>query len=333
MRIDLTPPPWATHLISDLDDWLRRPRPVAEVAPFEIPDDAYFEYAWLDREGTPRPDPQNPNPPNNPWWDHARYLAGPRYAPDPWWSDIPEKTAPRGTVQRLRIDSEHLQQQRHVIIYTPEAAAPGGARAPGEALPQVWFQDGKAYFGWGKAPQVLDRLLAAVRCAPAHLVFVPPVDRTVEYHFNDAYLAFLLQEALPRVDDLAPCSGQRTAWGASMGGLCSAELAWRHPLSFQTVVSQSGAFLFHPGQSLRDDPYAGKEWWAERVRTEAWRPIRWQVQTGTLEWLHAANRNLAEALETRGLDVGYQERPSGHNWTTWRDGLADGFRFALPPSP
>ena len=40
-----------------------------------------------------------------------------------------------------------------------------------------------------------------------------------------------------------------------MGGLCSAELAWRHPLRFQTVVAQSGAFLFHPGQHAGDDPY------------------------------------------------------------------------------
>ena len=59
----------------------------------------------------------------------------------------------------------------------------------GAPLPHVVFQDGKAYFGWGKAPQVLDRLLKAGRCAPAHLVFIPPVDRSREYHFNDAYIA------------------------------------------------------------------------------------------------------------------------------------------------
>ncbi len=326
MRIDLTPPPWATHLLSDRDDWLRRPRPVAEVAPFCVPDDAYFEYAWLDADGTPHPDPDNPNPPNNPWWEYARYLAGPGYEHDRWWAAIPPRTPPAGTVRRLRLDSAHLQQPRHVIVYTP-------AGHEGRELPQVWFQDGKAYFGWGKTPQVHDALLAAGQCAPAHLVFVPPVDRTREYHFNPDYRAFIREEALPRVDAMAPCDGRRTAWGASLGGLCSAELAWQHPLSFQTVVSQSGAFLFHPGQTLRDDPYAGHEWWAERVAAEAWRPLRWQVQTGTLEWLHRPNASLAAALASRDLETEYRERPSGHNWTTWRNGLADGFRFALPPGP
>ena len=324
MDIRLVPPAWATHLISDLDDWQRAPRPVAAVAPFAVPDDAYFEYAWLDASGTPRPDPASASPPNNPWWPYARYLAGPRYRPDRWWADLPPKTAPRGEVRRLRIDSAQLGQQRHVILYSPAGYAD-------QPLPHVWFQDGKAYFGWGRAPQVLDGLLAAGQCAPAHLVFVPPVDRTREYHFHEPYRRFLLEEALPAVERRAPCDGQRTAWGASMGGLCSAELGWQHPLHFQTVVTQSGAFLFYPGQPVREGPYGGRAWWAERVRTEAWRPLRWLVQTGTLEWLHGANRELAAALETRGLGVRYQERVSGHNWTTWRDGLADGFRFALPP--
>ncbi len=325
MLLDLKPPTWATHLVSDLDDWFRAPRPVAEVVPFELPDDAYFEYAWLDRDGEPPPDPDNPNPPNNPWWEYARSLAGPEYEPDPW-SLVPPKTAPAGRVVRLRLDSEHLGQQRHVLVYTPAGQA-------GQPLPQVVFQDGKAYFGWGRTPQVLDRLLRTGNCAPAHLVFIPPVDRTREYHFDDRYLAFVTEEVLPAVQERAPGNGQRTAWGASMGGLCSAELAWRHPLRFQTVVSQSGAFLFHPGQRLADGPHSGKEWWAERVRTEAWRPVRWVLQTGTLEWLHRPNENLAAALENADLDVVYSERPSGHNWTTWRNGLADAFCRILPLGP
>jgi enterochelin esterase family protein len=323
MRVDLTPPPWATHLLSDLDDWRRRPRPVAELAPFDLPDDAYFEYAWQDAQGAVRPDPANPNPPNNPWWEHARYLAGPAYAPDRW-AQVPARTAPAGQVLRLRLDSAHLGQQRHVLVYTP------AGHGAGDALPHVVFQDGKAYFGWGKTPQVFDRLLAAGRCAPAHLVFIPPVDRSREYHLNDGYLAFVREEALPAVAERARCDGRRVAWGASMGGFCSAELGWRFPLTFQTVVSQSGAFLFHPGQRIGDDPHSGREWWAERVGAEVWRPLRWILQTGTLEWLHAPNRNLASALEDAGYDVHYEERHSGHNWTTWRDGLAGAFALALP---
>ena len=41
MRVDLQPPAWATHLLSDLTDWQRAPLPAADVAPFDLPDDAY----------------------------------------------------------------------------------------------------------------------------------------------------------------------------------------------------------------------------------------------------------------------------------------------------
>jgi hypothetical protein len=40
MRIELTPPDWATHIQSDLTDWQRAPLPVEELAPFDLPDHA-----------------------------------------------------------------------------------------------------------------------------------------------------------------------------------------------------------------------------------------------------------------------------------------------------
>ena len=54
MLVDLQPPPWAVKLLSDLTDWQRAPVPVAEMTPFEIPDDAYFEYCWVDAAGERR---------------------------------------------------------------------------------------------------------------------------------------------------------------------------------------------------------------------------------------------------------------------------------------
>jgi enterochelin esterase family protein len=321
MHIDLTPPPWATHLISDLDDWMRAPRPATDLQPFELPDDAYFEYAWLDAQGRKRPDPANPNPPRNPWWEYARWLAGPHYAPEPIAAGA--SAAALGELRRLRLVSTRLGETRHVLVYSP-------AGCDDRALPHVWIQDGKAYLGWGKVPQVLDRLLASHVVEPAHLVFVPPAERTRDYYYNDAYLDFLVDEARPAVEALAPCDGRRTAWGASLGGLCSANLAWRHPVLFQTVVTQSGAFLFAPDERPAS-PYTGQEFWRARVEREPLRPLRWFVTTGTMEWLHAPNRNLAATLEGRGYAVGYLARAAGHNWVNWCDGIAPGLRFALPP--
>jgi enterochelin esterase family protein len=326
VRVDLTPPNWATHLQSDLTDWQRSPLPVREMAPFDLPDDVYFEYAYTDASGDRRPDPDNPNPRLNPWWEFACNLTGPSYRPDPWVA--PAGVRPRGRVLRMEVASRGLKQTRRVIVYSPAGRAE-------DALPLILFQDGKAYFGWGRVPQVLDRLLEAGQCGPAHLVFVPPGNRTEEYAFNPTYRRFLLEEALPAVEARIRCDGRRTAWGASLGGLLSAQLAWDSPDLFQKVVTQSAAFLFSPDMD-RVDPFTGNESFRARVLAEDPPPLRWHLDCGTLEWLLDSNQRLVEALVSKGADARLITRPAGHNWINWSNGLADGLRFALPgrsPTP
>ena len=323
MRVTLTPPPWATHLLSDLTDWQRAPLSVDQITPFDLPDDAYFEYAWQDQAGERHPDPDNPNRRQNPWWDYASNLTGPDYRPDP--DAVGEGVRPRGRVLRLEISSEILGRSRPVLVYSPA----GRAEAD---LPLILFQDGKAYYGWGRAAQTLDRLLEAGACGPAHLVFVPPGQRTVEYAFNPSYRRFLMEEVLPAVEGRIRCDGRRTAWGASLGGLLSAQLAWERPDLFQNVVTQSGAYLFSPDMEF-GNPFAGGESFLAEVKAGDPTRLRWHLDCGTLEWLLASNRRLAEALSAKGADARLVTRNAGHNWVNWRNGLASGLRFALGEGP
>ncbi len=323
MRVELTPPPWATHLQSDLTDWQRRPLPVAELVPFELPDDAYFEYAWQDAAGERRSDPANPNPRRNPWWEFASNLVGPDYRPDP--DADPGEARLRGRLLKLEVESALLGQRRRLLVYSP----PGLAEAE---LPLVLFQDGKAYLAWGRLPQVYDRLHGRGEIAAAHLVFVPPVERTPEYFFNPLYRRFLVEEALPAAEARARCDGRRTAWGASLGGLLSAQLAWERRDLFQAVVAQSGAFLFSPATRDRD-PFAGEEAFLAEVQAGDPRGLRWHLDCGSLEWLLDSNRRLAAALATAGADATFVTRNAGHNWINWRNGLATGLRRALPRNP
>ncbi len=325
MIVSIAVPSWATHLVSDLTDWKRSPVPVAAIHRFALPEDAYFEYAFLDATGTARPDPGNPWPPQNPWWDYARSLRGPAYQPDP----IAEvgTARPSGQVLRAAIQSDTLGQHRRYLVYTPAGYA-------GEKLPLVLFQDGMAYYAWGKVPQVFDRLLAARQVRPAHLVFVPSRERAREYAFNPDYRHFLVAELLPAVEARLRCSGERITWGASLGGLLSAWLAWEHPALFQMVVAQSGAFHFPPDQG-RIDPFQGGEWFLGTVASSAGLPprsLRWYLDCGTLEWFLASNRRLVKALRRQGFAVRFQTRAAGHNWVNWRNGLAGAFRCALGDS-
>ena len=319
MRIDLNPPPWATHVLSDLTDWQRAPIPVDEIVPFDLPDDAYFEYAFQDAEGTRRPDPENDNPRLNPWWEFASNIAGPDYRVDPWVAA--RNVRPRGRVLRMEIPSNILNQTRRVMVYSPAGRAE-------DELPVILFQDGKAYYGWGRVPQVLDQLLEAGKCGPAHLVFVPPRERTPEYGFNPAYRRFLIEELLPAVEARVLCNSRRTAWGASLGGLLSAQLAWERSDLFQKVVTQSGAFLFSPDM-MKANPFEGKESMLSQVLAADPQPLEWHLDCGTLEWLLASNERFAKALAEKGTPVKLVTRTAGHNWINWRNGLAQGLRFAL----
>lgn len=322
MQVTLKPPVWAVQVISDLTDWQRAPLPVAELQPFSLPDDVYFEYAYLTASGQPRPDPDNNHPPQNPWWHYARSLFGPAYRPDPFAKVGAAR--PRGQVRRMRVHSQILAQQRHCLVYSPAGHVE-------EALPHVLFQDGKAYYGWGMVPQVFDRLLDAGQVRPAHLIFVPPRERTREYAFNQSYRQFLVQELLPAVEARCRCTGERVAWGASLGGLLSAILAWENGHLFRKVVTQSGAFLFSPDQDLTD-PFQGGEWFRAEVLASGHRPARglsWYLECGSLEWLLDSNRRLVRVLERQGAPVTFQVRAAGHNWVNWRNGLAAAFRFAL----
>jgi len=321
VRIELQAPAWATHLLSDLTDWQRAPLPVADLAPCDLPDDAYFEYAWLDKAGERRADPANANPRRNPWWPYACNIAGPRYEPDPDAAAAAAGGGPRGRVLRLSVASDILDQNRHFLVYTPAGHGE-------DTLPLVLFQDGKAYFGWGRVPQVCDRLLARGEIGPAHLVFVPPSERTREYAFNPDYRRFLRDELLPAAEARVRCDGRRIAWGASLGGLLSATLAWENPELFQRVVTQSGAFLFSPDMQP-GNPFSGTESLRRQVLSEPPRRLAWHLECGTLEWLLDSNRNLAAALADRGMPAALLTRNAGHNWVNWQDGIAGALRFAL----
>ncbi len=320
MILDLEPPDWATHLISDLGDWARRPLPVSELKPVSLPDDVYFEYAWQDVTGTSRPDPNNTLPRLNPWWPHACHLTGPHYLQDPYSAKAKRST--EGCTLRMDIDSEILGEKRRLLVYSPAGC--------GESkLPFIVFQDGRAYFGWGRAAQVMDMLLAEGRVEPAHLIFVPPGQRTRDYAFNVRYRNYLCDEVIPFVARRAPWNGHATAWGASLGGLLSAQLAWERPDIFQQVVSQSGAFQFSSDMDFAW-PYGGSEEFLAMVKNHsgALPQLRWHLECGTLEWLQASNRNLSMALGARGMDVDLVLRSAGHNWVNWSNGMAAGMLFS-----
>jgi enterochelin esterase-like enzyme len=316
--VTFTPPEGAAYLVGDFTDWDERPLPVKQPVSIEFPRGAYIEYGFLDANKQSVADLANPVKPKNPWYDYHRAIILP-YNP---FREPPRPQTFRGNISQYTIASNAFADRRSYAVYQP----------PLTPVATIYVQDGAAYEQKLRFHEVAEALIEQNIIEPVRLVFIEPRDRKSEYWFNERYEAFLLEEILPAVDQRYGATGERGLWGASLGGLVSSWLAWRNPDIFSKVGSQSGCFTAHPDGS---DPYHDPEWFTEQFAATPHRPLRFYVDTGLLEWLLAPNRRFAAVLADKHYLHSYHERPGGHNWTTWEQGLAPGltYLFTSPHAP
>jgi len=217
----------------------------------------------------------------------------------------PQPQTFRGIVQEHVLDSRFLDGRRTYYVYDP----------PVSASATLYVQDGEAFYRKLRLHEVAEALLEQGVIAPVRLVFIEPHDRCREYRFNERYEAFLLEEVLPTVDRRYGATRERGLWGASLGGMVSAWLAWKNAEVFTKVGSLSGCFTADPeGGNEYHDP----EWLTEQFMQSARRPLRLYIETGQIEWLLAPNRRFAAMLVDKVYPHSYQEMPGGHNWATNR---------------
>ncbi|MGQ9735064.1 MAG: alpha/beta hydrolase-fold protein [Thermaceae bacterium] len=299
-RVTFIPPKEAQYLIGDFTDWDHSPLPIHAPLTLEFPEGAYVEYAFMDEKGRPFPDPDNPEKAENPWWSYPRAVRLPGYV----YEAPPAPKEERGRLHR------HRKGERLFYVYEPPL--------PPKAT--LVAQDGVAFYRIGELHRVTEALWERGEVPPLRIVFVEPADRRKEYWFNEAYEAELLA-LLQEVQTLHGPLGEVGLVGASLGGLFSLWMALRQ--GFPKVLALSPALKAHPkGGDTYQDPE-----WLTAVYQEAESGPRVYLEVGLLEWLLAPNRRFAAVLAEKGFPHAYRERPSGHNWVTWKQALAPGLRY------
>ena len=321
--VTFTAPKNAQHLIGDFTDGLDKAIKLeaGQSLRLEFPKAAFVEYAFLDGEGTPFADPDNDTWAENPWYKYGRAAILEGYKPHALREPLAE--AAKGRTVSLSWVGKVFHGIRRAYVHLP----PNFDES--KVYPVFYVQDGVAYRRTGKLGSVMENLLHLERIKPAILVFLEPNDRTLEYHLNKDYLEFLLTEAMIEIEAKFPVSkdaATRGLWGASLGGMASVFAAMQRPDLFGLVVSQSGAFQGVPGQDYKR---GASEWLLSEFQNLEKIPVRFSLECGQLEWLLGANRRFAGMLFDKGYTHRYTERPSGHNWVTWRDGLVDSLEFML----
>jgi enterochelin esterase family protein len=256
-------------------------------------------------------DPENPNRNDNGVGGQNSNFNGPDYRPPAFASGRDEL---RGRLERLAVPGD---DRRKVQVYLPPGYAAGASR-----YPVLYVQDGTQYVTLGRAAETADRMISEGKLDPFIIVFVDPLDRMKEYWANDAFADWMARTLVPLVDARYRTRAERDGralLGASLGGTISVWTALRHPDTFARVGGNSTAFQIDEERVLAALSRLDEE--ARRAR-----PLRFYLDAGLYERIIFENARRANLiLRARGYPVAYREAPVGHNYTAWRDRLADAY--------
>ena len=305
----------APQLIDDFHGWEENPQPFQRTAPgtwtcsFELPRDAYIEYAFIDIKTNKRfPDVHNKRRIWNGINEYNHYF----YMPEAVTTSLVrrKKGIPRGKLTKHKVSTWIMVQNREraVHLYQPPTEDP---------VPLLVVYDGNDYLRLGKLVTIVDNLIAEKRIRPLAMALLQNGGawRHVEYACSDATLAWLDHNILPlaceqlNLLDIKEYPGTYGVLGASMGGLMALYTGLRMPHIFGKVLSQSGAFHFYGFETNVLDL---ARYLPERT-LDIW------MDAGKLEQLLDSNRTMQELLKSRGYNVSYREYTAGHNYTAWRD--------------
>lgn len=267
-----------------------------------------------------RRDPLNPatfaDSSGDPWLSRSR-LELPDAPPQPWTA--PRTGVPQGTLERKRLASAALGNERDIFLYRPVGWR---MNAPGQAL-LVLF-DAHAYTRQVPTPTILDNLLADGLIPPtAALIIANPSDlsRQQELPPNPQFARFMAEELMPwaRAQGLSATAASTVVAGSSYGGLASSYLGLMHPELFGNVLSLSGSYWW---SKAGDEPG-----WLTREFVRAPRkPLRFYLQAGLFEGptILDTHRHLRDVLRAKGYAVDAVEYPAGHDYLQWRGSLPCG---------
>lgn len=234
------------------------------------------------------------------------------------WALNKNRGLPSESLADMEIDSAKYGK-RKVKIYLPSELFRRGI-AP--KLPVVYFLDGSEYIDRAAAINVAENLIAAKKVEPFMMVFTDPAERGKEYRASDEYADYIAKTLVPAVenkyfDTVKTGRENRAIIGASLGGITSIWTALRHPDVFRNVGAQSASFWVDDERVI------------QRFRTlDTGDEFNFFIDDGLFEGTEDSRR-VNVMLRGKGFSVKYIERPTGHNWTAWRDRLADALTALL----
>jgi enterochelin esterase-like enzyme len=247
-------------------------------------------------------DPLNPNKMDNGVGGENNFFAMPGYQPSEWDKGDALQT------EKFDIETKNFGK-RSISVYVPAGVS--------EPMHVLYLQDGGAYVTRARAIQTQRNLVKAGKVKPFVMVFIDPKDRNKEYWANDQWADFVADELVNEIDKryrTVPTRDGRATLGASLGGVTSLWIGLRHPDKFAKLGGQSSSFWIDGERTVKE---------LSRLDEQKTK-FRFYLDDGVLEGVDDTRR-VNVMLRGKGYPVTYVEGQTGHNWTAWRDRLADAF--------
>lgn len=226
-----------------------------------------------------------------------------------------------GKIERFNFESELLENERTVSIYTPPRFDAS------KNYPLLVLLDEEIYFDEINAPTILDNLLAENLIPPMISVFVGNAKemRRSELGGNFLFAKFINGELLDRIKKSHKISGnpnETIIGGASFGGLTAILTGLSYPAMFGKILSQSGSF-WRNWDSVTKKLFE-RDFPRQKIYLDAGiYEIEQKNGTSILE----TNRDLRDILRAKKIAVDYREFKGGHGAINWRGTLSDGLIF------
>jgi enterochelin esterase-like enzyme len=262
-----------------------------------------------------------------------------------------------GTVSAIWYDSPKLGRARRTLVYTPPGYEAGSKRYPVLYLLHGGMGDEDSWLGNGRAPQILDNLIAEGKILPMIAVF-PNVnasqtasqDYMQEFEpqgsfFNMDFPDSLVTDLVPFIDKTFRTqkgSPNRAIAGLSMGGAHALWAAFRHTGTFDWVESMSGGYMIMPGlgadNSAPTDPRVPPLYRFPMAIDAAKLSVvlpdltpaivaklrMFTLVVGENDRLLPQQRTLQSAFAEKGIKANISEVPGySHEWAFWRKELVE----------
>lgn len=246
----------------------------------------------------------------------------------PKWT-LHDPVAREGTLQTVQIESTVFKQSREIQVYLPATFRNN------RHYPLLIVHDGIDYLRYASLKDVLDNLIHRKEIPSIVVALIQSPDRLKEYGGNDRHANFLAEDLLPFMASTYPLvdtADSRCLMGASFGGVASLHAAWRFPEHFGSLLLQSGSFAFSDiGRHQRGPAFDSVVHFMNEFREQPGRPAdRIFMSCGMYESLIYENRSLVPHLQSKGVELRFEEARDAHNWENWRDRLRVGLSWLMP---